>query len=295
MSSDTSTVAPPVDHGEETSFLAIQAWFSGSPWRLTGGWYFIAGLAAAGGLTSLGRPWIAAVMGLVLAGAIWGALWSQLAVRGNLPATYTLRRPAWPYVTPESPAGRIAGWQRPGALGRLVRVAVPLAGLALLLAWPLGRSALLATAAAIVAAVLGAAVVRAGLSTLSSLLRGLVVAGLPFALGVLMPGAWPDQPLGLWLLALAGGYILLTAASQPRPAGQAGWLPLLLAVGGAALLAGALLFAGLPMAAVVSLLLMAPPLLSMSGVGRVDRAGAAQAWWLAAVLCSALAVATGIG
>lgn len=298
MSSDNplAAVAPGADQVEQTSFLALQAWLFGSPWRLTGGWHFVAGLVAAGGLLSLSLPWITLALGLVLCGMMWGALWTQLAVRRDLPLAHTSHRPLLPYVTPDSPAGRLAGWQRPGSLGYMVRIAVPLVGLALLLAYLMGRDALLATAAAIALTATGAAAVRAGLLGLTGALRALVVAGLPFALGVLTHGAWPDQPGGLWLAGLALGYVLLTAASEPGAAASAGAVLLIVAAAGVLAVVATLVAAGQPVAAVVMLLLAAPPLLSASRRDGAARGlGRSQAWWLAAVLWSSIALGAGIG
>ncbi|MEZ4767055.1 MAG: hypothetical protein R2844_01350 [Caldilineales bacterium] len=230
MSSETPSaiVVSTPEQVEQTSFLALQAWLAGSPWRLSGGWCFVAGLAAAGAWARNPLSWLTLALGLVLTGMLWGGLWTQLATVRRLPQSYTARRPALPYVTPGSPAGRMAGWQEPGALGQLVRIGLPLVGLAALVAYLLGTQAMLATALVVVLVLIGAAAVRAGLDELWIWLRGLVVAGLPFSLGVLTLTAWPDQPDGLWLLGLATGYVLMTVASTTVAASNAGIAGLLI-------------------------------------------------------------------
>ena len=279
---------------EQTSFLALQAWLAGSPWRLSGGWFFIAGLAAAGAWVRSPLSWLTVALGLVLTGMLWGGLWTQLTANRGLPNTYTARRPSLPYVTPRSPAGRMAGWHKPGVLGHLVRIGLPLIGLAALVAYLLGAEALLATAVLVVLVLVGAAAIRAGLGDLWNWLRGVVVAGLPFSLGILTLTAWPDQPRGLWLLGLASGYVLLAVASTNIAARGQDVTGLLVGVLGAAAIVGVLVVAKLPIAAVVTLLLAMPPLLAKSGRYQ-GRRGALQGWWLGAVLCSSLAFGFGIG
>lgn len=296
MSSEhpSAIVASTPEQVEQTSFLALQAWLAGSPWRLSGGWFFIAGLAAAGSSLRSSLSWVTLALGLVLTGMLWGALWTQLTATRGLPGAYTARRPALPYVTPRSPAGRMAGWQKPGVLGHLVRIGLPLFGLAALVAYLLGTTALLATMAAVAIVLIGAAAIRAGLEDLWNWMRALVVSGLPFALGVVTLVTWPDQPRGLWLLGLAIGYVFLTVASATVAGRGPGIAGLLIGALGAATITGVLIVANLPIAAVVALLLAMPPLLAQSG-RTGGRLGASQAWWLGTVLCSSAALGFGIG
>lgn len=296
MSSEnpSAVVVSTPEQVEQTSFLALQAWLAGSPWRLSGGWFFLAGLAAAGGLLRSPLSWLTLALGLVLTGMLWGALWTQLAVVSALPLAYTNRRPSLPYVTPHSPAGRMVGWLRPGVLGHLVRIGLPLAGLAALVAYLLGTEALLATAVALSLVLIGAAAIRAGLVNLWRWLRALVVAALPFALGVITATAWPDQPRGLWLLGLVTGYVFLTVASVSNSERVPGIAGLLTGILGAAIVSAVLVIANLPVAGVVALLFAMPPLLAHSG-RYGDKLGASQAWWLGVVLCSSAALGFGIG
>ncbi len=296
MSSEhpSAVVVSTPEQVEQTSFLALQAWLAGSPWRLSGGWLFIAGLAAAGGSLRSSLSWLTLALGLVLTGMLWGALWTQLTARRGLPQAYTAHRPALPYVTPRSPAGRMAGWQKPGVLGHLVRIGLPLIALAALVAYLLGTAALLATLVAVAIVLIGAAASRAGLDDLWNWMRALVVAGLPFALGALTVATWPDQPRGLWLLGLAAGYVLLTVASVTVTVHASGIARLLIGVLGVATVAGVLIIANRPIAAVVTLLLAMPPLLAQSG-RTGGKLGGSQAWWLGAVLCSSVALGFGIG
>lgn len=288
--------AAATDQVEPESFVALRLWLAGSPWRLSGGWLLLAGWLAAAGQQIWSGPWLAALLALALTEVVWGALWWQLTLPQRWPLRAARRRPALPYIQPDSPAGRLLGWPNPGAAAAVARAGLPLAALALLLAWAISPLALLLTALVVLAVLLGMAAQRARLDGLLGWLQALVQIALPFALGLSLAGAWPPGAHGVSLLGLGLGYTLLAralVASGPEtPSGR--MLHLLLAAAGLAAILAALLAAQLPLAAgVVGLLAVAPVLLLARSEGRPVRA--AQPWLLALVLLSAAAVGLGIG
>lgn len=285
-----------IDQPEHESFVALRLWLAGSPWRLSGGWSLLAGLIAAAGQQIGSGPWLAVLLALALTEVVWGALWWQLTPAQAWPLHRARRRPALPYVQPESPAGRLLGWPQPGAGAAVARAGLPLAALALLLALPVGRLAVLLTALVLLAVLLGMAAQQAGLSGLAGWLRASVQMALPFVLGVSLAGPWPPAPQGALLAGLGLGFTLLArsllASSHQTPTGR--MFNLLIAAAGFVAILAVLLAARLPLAAgVVGLLAVAPLLL----LARMDGSPArvAQPWLLAVVMLSAAAVGFGIG
>ncbi len=290
-----AAVAAP-DHVEHEPLVSLRLWLAGSPWRLSGGWLVVAGLIAAAGQQAGSGPWLSVLLALALAEVVWGALWWQLTPSHAWPLHRAHRRPTLPYVQPASPAGRLLGWQEPGAAAAIARAGLPLAALAVLLALPISRLALLLTALVLLAVLLGMAAQHASLEGLAGWLQASVQLGLPFALGVSLAGSWPPAPQGPILLGLGVGYVLLARSlvtwPQQAPASHAH--NLLIAGAGFAAILVALLAARLPLAAgAVGLLAVAPLLLLSRLDGNPPRS--AQPWLLAATMLSAAAVGFGIG
>lgn len=282
------------DPAEQESFVALRLWLAGSPWRLNGGWLLLAGLTAAAGHDTWRASWIPLLLALALAGVVWSALWWQLTPAYAWPLHQARRRPALPYIQPDSSAGRLLGWPAPGAAAAMTRAGLPLAGLALLLALPVNRLAVLLTGLVLAAVLLGMAAQRAHLSALAAWLQVLVQVTLPFVLGASLAGQWPDGAQGVYVAVLGLGYTLLARSVASAPAAANRVLYLLIAAAGLAAILAALLAARLALAAgVVGLLAVAPLLL----LARSDQppARAVQPWLLAAVLLSAAAVGLGIG
>jgi hypothetical protein len=241
-------------------------------------------------------PWLALLLALALTEVVWGALWWQLTPFQAWPLHRARRRPALPYVQPESPAGRLLGWPQPGAAAAMARAGLPLAALALLLALPVSRLALLLTGLVLLAVLVGMAAQQAGLSGLAGWLQALVQTALPFVLGVSLAGPWPGAPQIAFLVGLGLGYTLLARSlvppSQQTPTGR--MLNLLIAAAGFAAILAVLLAARLPLATgAVGLLAVAPLLL----LARMDGspARAVQPWLLAGVMLSAAAIGFGVG
>jgi hypothetical protein len=278
--------------------VSLRVWLAGSPWRLSGGWLALAGMVAAAGPALGHGPWLPLLLTLALAEVLWGALWWQLVPARRWPRHRAQRRPHLPYIQPASPAGRLLGWPEPGVAAAITRAGAPLVALALLLALTISPLAILLTGAVSVLVLLAMLTRQAGLSALTGWLYALVVATLPFALGVALaaPGPWPPASLEARLLGLALGYSLLAWALAPRAARPAARGParLLMAAAGFAALLITLLASRLMLAAgVVGLLAAAPLLLLAQAHGR--QPAAAQPWTLAAILVSAAALGFGIG
>jgi hypothetical protein len=171
-----------------------------------------------------------------------------------------------------------------------------LAALAVLLALPIGRLALLLTGLVLLAMLLGMAAQQAKLNGLAGWLQALVQLAVPFVLGVSLAGPWPPAPPGLIVAGLCVGYMLLGRSlvtwPQQTPAGHG--FNLLIAGAGFAAILVALLAARLPLAAgAVGLLAVAPLLLLARMDGKPARS--AQPWLLATTMLSAAAVGFGIG
>ncbi len=281
---------------EHEPFISLRLSVAGAPWRLSGGWLAAAGLLAASGPAALQGPLLTVALGVILAEVLWGALWWQLAPAHAWALNRARGRPALPYVQPGSPAGRLLGWPEPGPAAAMLRSGVPLAAVALLAAWPLGRFAVTLTVVVLLAVLLAMAARLAGLTGLARWLQVLVQVALPFALGVALLGAWAPAPQSHFLLGLGLGYTLLARAILPSAVDTPGrrlWR-MLLGAAGFALVVVVLLGARLLLAAGVAGLLAVAPLLLLA---RPDEhsARAAQPWALAVVMLSAAAVGFGIG
>ena len=288
----------PPESAEQGPFLALRMWLAGSPWRLTGGWLVLAGLVASAGLRVREQPLLDLVLALVLVEALWGGLWLQIVLPAQLPGALVGRRPRLPYANPTGPAGRLLGWRQGDDLPGLVRGVVPLLAAALLVAWLVGTVALALTAVAVVLATLAGLSRRAGLPTWVQWLHALVLATLPFVLGISLAGPWPVGPVGWRLIALATSYTLLAGVSLAvtnQGAAAATGLPLLLQAGlGAGIVIGVLLLSGQVVAAGLEALLVTAPLLILARPA-MARPRTLNGWWLLLVLTSSLAIGLGIG
>lgn len=295
---DPSPAAAAAGERDVGPLVSLRLWLAGSPWRPSGGWLALAGMVAAAGPALGHGPWLPLLLALALAEMLWGALWWQLVPARRWPLHRAQRRPTLPYIQPASPAGRLLGWPEPGVAAAITRAGAPLAALALLLALAISPLAILLTGAVIALVLLAMVARQAGLSALVGWLYALVVAALPFALGVAMGarGQWPPAPLGPWLLGLALGYSLLARALTPRAGHSSanGSARLLIAAAGfVALLITLLASRHMLAAGVVGLLAVAPLLILAQANGRPP--AAAQPWTLAAILVSAAALGFGIG
>jgi len=249
----------------------MRVWLAGSPWRLAGAWLALAGLVASAGLRVLDLPFSTVALLVLLVDPAWGALWTQFVGQADMGSVD--RRSHLPYAREVSPAVRLHDWYQP----------LPAILMAGVLAWLLGGFGLPFTGVVLLLAVLGWLAARAGLAdSWHGWLLAVVRVALPFSLGVMLTGPWPDGPTGLWLAGLAVGFTLLAAAEQ---SGTRSGTMLLAGLGsslviGVALATGSLLLVG------VATLLAAGPLLLLV---RPESAlpGAVQVWWwLLAIVAS---------
>jgi len=144
---------------------------------------------------------------VILADSIWGALWNVL--RHDPAATPIAdlgqqKRMRLPYATPDAPASRLARWlsdeAQPGHALQGWPLALMLSGL---LALPLGRSALMLTAAVVLVSLLGLAWVRRRHPAPASL-QALMMVTIPWLLGQSLVG-----PMTTLTVPLIGGFTLL--------------------------------------------------------------------------------------
>lgn len=293
------------EHGETGSYVSLRFWLAGSPWQVTGGWLMLAGLVAAAGLDGLKQPLLPLLLALLLAGPVWGAMWSQLLMLEPWPGSGSAHRPLLPYVNQSSPAGRLLGWGQPGALSAILRGGLPLVGLALLIGLLVGRIALVLSGVVLALAILGNVAQRARLVGLVYWLQALVQSALPFGLGVSLAGPWPSLPPGGWLVGLAAGFTLLArasaelascrvAAGDDSAALAAHRTLLLIAGAGSAIVVAVLLAAQQPLAGGLLALIAAAPLLMVVRPAR-SVARSANFWWWLLVMGAAGALGLGIG
>ena len=294
---------PRSDFVDSPSFIGLQVWLADSPWRLSGAWLLLAGFVAAAGREALHPPLLPLLLALVLVEVLWGALWVQWTRPDPWPLHRAARRPLLPYVQPGSPAARLLGWPAPGPFAAIWRSGLPMLLLALLVAAAAGRPAFWLTLAVLGAVALGVAARQAGLAWLYGWLQALVQVFLPFALGVALAGPWtalwPAAPQGLWLAALALGYLALARGLVADLAEAGGQRPysaarLLLAAAGVIAVLAALLFSGHPVAAAFSGLMALGPLLSLARPAQAGLRSAARWAWVW-VLLSSLAFGLGLG
>jgi hypothetical protein len=182
----------------------------------------------------------------ILADSIWGAFWNVLRHDpGAAPMTGRERQKPLrlPYATPRAPAARLARWlsdeAQPGQALQGWPLALMLSGL---LALPLGRSALMLTAAVVLVSLLGLAWVRRGHPAPASL-QALMMVTIPWLLGQSLVG-----PMTTWTWPLVAGFTLLVwglvRSAQHTPVTWLAPLGLLLVVG-ALVIQGAPVGAGL--------------------------------------------------
>ncbi|MCO6449781.1 MAG: hypothetical protein J5I90_03225 [Caldilineales bacterium] len=231
-----------------------------SLWRITAFWAFIAGVimtlvsdpsVADWSIRGLGRL----ALGLILADAIWGAMWAQAAMlRQDVESARNVRLPGWPYATEHAPGTRILGWltAENGSGSRdMWLVAVVGLGLALFL----GKPAIVLTILVVIFSILGALLLPA-YPAAARFLKAIVGVVLPWWLGYLMLTTASEisvQSSTLnGVLLLPGLFALLRFALDQAAAGASkAWL---WAAGG--LLAVGLFGVGLYFAAAISLVII---------------------------------------
>jgi hypothetical protein len=284
--------------GRPGSVLDLRLGFRGSPWRLGPAWAVLAGALAVNAPISDGSSLLRLGGAILLADAVWGALWIPPALRSDQVPVQS-GRSHLPYATSVSPmsksvaalsegnpaAGGDAGWYG-------IAIGLVLAAIVSLL---LGGSAVVLSILAILAAVGVRILKKRGLS--HALMVALLSVGLPWALGVSL--RQPTSDFGGWSrveapLAVGAAYTILAWAivrAQLADAQLRTW-PLWVAQ---TILVAILVLIGQPLAAAMFGCLALVPSLWLSkptgcprGVNEAISHG--EPWWLAGMLVVGLVV-----
>jgi len=182
------------------SLLSLQVWAERAPWRMAGAWSAVTGLLAAGLLTrsTLELDIRTALLIILLADALWGALWRLTGGRHALlalPAAAQNRQVPLPYLEADSPAARLLVNDGTGLWPMLTAVGGPALLGTLMVALVLGTPATLLTMAAAGASGLAWSV-RHNAGPTPLVLWSLVTIGLPWLLALLT--ASPPLTGGQW-------------------------------------------------------------------------------------------------
>lgn len=275
--------------------LAAQFWAEAAPWRATAGWAMLAGLLTAGLLDGWSRlDWKLIVLLWLLVDLLWGALW-RLA--GGRPQLLALKAgPAagaaplrLPYLADGSPASQLMRLDEANSIPYLVRVAAPTLLLALVVSAVIGLPALIGTAL-LAAVAVGGWTLRRTLQVPPLLLHAVATVLLPWALAVQVGRQSSEAPLVNATLWLALGWTLHAWGEGRATLWPEDKLaPWLLGVAQAAILAVLVLNRSPIWVPLVAVLLL-PTWLRLLRRQPLAGAGGLAAWWLAALLASALAL-----
>ncbi len=158
------------------------------PWRIAAAWSLVAVLLATGILSrpeALDGPRL--LLFFLLADPLWGGIWAALTRPEVVDEAAVQARPLpirLPYLRPGSPAARLLGLHGFSEQTLRVRMALPVLGLALLVAGVLGPMAVVLTGVALLASLAGWVGQRVDWVP-SLLFHSVMAVGLPWALGVL--------------------------------------------------------------------------------------------------------------
>lgn len=221
----------PVAQGDMTlsssATVNAQFWFSQFPLRPTAAWAAVAAMLATGtanfGLgASLG--WRELALLLLLVDPLWGAIWRLAAGRLELLPLRERDVPSlvWlPYLQPNSPAARLLGWDDNGVLHLVMRVALPSALLALVVALTLSPAAVWLT---VIMLALGLAgwIVRHTVGYVPAFLHSAATVALPWIVTLAQIGVNPEQSfwayhvvlISLWFIHNWGEGRLLRSSSD---------------------------------------------------------------------------------
>ena len=186
------------------SLLSLQVWAERAPWRMAGAWSALTGLLAAGLLTrsTLELDTRSALLVILLADALWGALWRLTGGRQALlalPPAAQNRQIPLPYLEADSPAARLLVNDGTGLWPMLTAVGGPALLGTLVVALVLGTPATLLTLLAAGASALAWSV-RHNAGRTPLVLWSLMTIGLPWLLALLT--AAPVLTGGQWAVHL---------------------------------------------------------------------------------------------
>ena len=285
--------AAPVVGGQQTPQSAVingQIWIDQAPWRPAALWAVVAGLLATGlGNRSTPLDWREVLLLLLLADLLWGGIWRLAGGRTTLPALPTRgsQQAAWlPYLQAGSPAARLLGADHTDRWTYALRIGVPTALMALVVAAVLGIPALVLTGVALVIAALGWTMHRT-LQRSPNLLAALMAVGLPwlltlFQLQAPVMGEGALAPLALLVLWTVHHWGELRTAAAIHD-----WLGLGLMGAAEVALCLLLIVAQAPLWLAPIVLLLLPTWLVVQRRGALTRV---RFLWLVAMLLSAAAL-----
>lgn len=264
----------------------VETWLAGSPWRPAASWAVIAaGFSSAWGLVETEYFWRTLILALLLVDVLWGGVWYTLTQH---PATANSPRTGlrfWlPYLRPGSPAARLLGWEAAGPLATIGQRVLASLGLALLVSWSLGVSAMVLTGVSFLVSVLAGLHRRESQIPLG-LLHALATIGLPWMLGLWVFGYWSESMAvsiilpALWTIHSWGAFRMVQ-----RPTDGLGLTLLGLAQAGIVLL---FILGQAPIWVAVLVILFLPTWLAVAQGHSLHRV---PFWWLSAMLVSALIV-----
>lgn len=240
---------------EAGPLVQLQISLSRVPWRIAPAWSVLAGALAVG--TPLNDPalWLRVVAAIVLGDLAWGVLRRYVPLRGAGPGADDGLTAFLPYAQPDAPVSHLIrelaleGANSHGAFAGIVLVL----GGALLLGLP----AFALSVVAIIVTVVAWSIARRG--DLPAAGFALLDVFLPFTLGLLAAGWFAQRPLAWQPLLVAAAFTALHWGAL-RAAGRGdGKLTFNLGLGALAVIA-ALVGLGMPWAAAVAGVLLAPAL-----------------------------------
>jgi hypothetical protein len=272
-----------------SAVLDARIWMERSPWRVAGGWSMLAALLSAG---IASQPLIVDIPRLLLifllVDLLWGSIWGAMTLPNSLPnlEQATPQTRVWlPYLRPNSPASRLFGYDRPGILPLLARVALPGVALSLLVAAALDPMLLWLTLAVVVLSISGWLHRQVELVPVG-LLHTLVSVSLPwwaalqFMSGsVLIDWRYPIANAILWTIHMWGAN-----RSADMPGDRFGLAGVALAQLG---VSGLVILAEAPFWLALLTVLWLPTWLA---VYRQQPLRRVEWWWLLAMLMSSVAV-----
>ncbi|MBX2999523.1 MAG: hypothetical protein KF893_13485 [Caldilineaceae bacterium] len=271
-----------------SAVLDARIWLERSPWRVAGGWSMLAGLLSAGIVSQIqGIDMTRLLLLFLLVDLLWGSIWGAMTLPNSLPNLEQARpqtRVWLPYLRANSPASHLFGYDRPGILPLLVRVALPGIALALLVAAAIDPMLLWLTLAVVILSVSGWLHRQVELVPLG-LLHTLVSVSLPwwaalqFVSESVVDWRFPIANAALWTIHMWGAN-----RSVEQPGDRLGLTAVGLAQIGVSLL---VILAEAPFWLALLTVLWLPTWLS---VYRRQSLRRVEWWWLLAMLISSLAM-----
>jgi hypothetical protein len=271
-----------------SAVLDARIWLERSPWRVAGGWSMLAGLLSVGIVSQIQIVDIPRLLLLfLLVDLLWGSIWGAMTLPNSLPNLEQSKPQTriWlPYLRANSPASHLFGYDRPGILPLLARVALPGIALALLVAAAIDPMLLWLTLAVVVLSVSGWLHRQVELVPMG-LLHTLVSVSLPwwaalqFVSGSVVDWRFPIANAVLWTIHMWGAN-----RSADLPGNRLGLAAVAVAQIGVSLL---VILAEAPFWLALLTVLWLPTWLS---VYRQQSLRRVEWWWLLAMLISSVAV-----